>query len=106
MPHDMFKQCLWAEALSAHIAEEALLSPQTASTCGFVAGGGPLAPGTQIEISGLLKLPAFNGLRAVVQSLDEETGRYNILFPAPVDGHTRAKVKRENLCPISPSLLL
>jgi len=50
-------------------------------------------------IEGLVKLPDFNGKRGVVQCLDEETGRYNVLLDSPA-GPTQqrwAKVKRSNL---------
>jgi len=56
-----------------------------------------LVVGTQVTIDGLEKCPAFNGLKATVQSFDEETARYNLLLSFPVGGRTMAKVKRENL---------
>lgn len=58
-----------------------------------------LEPGTEVIIQGLTKLPEFNGLLGTVQSLDESTGRYDILLPTPAGttGQRWAKVKRENL---------
>merc|ERR1719343_1388275 len=63
-----------------------------------------LSIGSEVVIEGLSKLPAFNGLTAIVQSFDAESGRYNVLFAAPVNGHTTAKVKRENLCAVLPAM--
>merc|ERR1712217_394843 len=50
-------------------------------------------------IEGLTRAPAFNGRRGVIQSLDEEIGRYTILLSSPGSsgGRQWAKVKRENL---------
>lgn len=107
MPHGMFGQCFWAEVLSERVAEQALLSPSanesapTLTPFGVTVEAALFTPGTHVKITGLVKLPAFNGMRGTVESLDENTGRYNILFLAPVDGHTKAKVKHENLRPIS-----
>eukprot|EP00928_Gymnodinium_smaydae_P029068 TRINITY_DN21997_c0_g1_i1.p1 TRINITY_DN21997_c0_g1~~TRINITY_DN21997_c0_g1_i1.p1 ORF type:complete len:388 (+),score=57.86 TRINITY_DN21997_c0_g1_i1:140-1165(+) len=58
-----------------------------------------LAAGTEVVIEGLSKCPAFNGLRAVVQSLDESTGRYNLLVQSSTapGGQQWAKVRGENL---------
>jgi len=58
-----------------------------------------LAPGTRVLISGLVKLPEFNGLRAVVQSLDTRSGRYDVLLDSAVGvaGQRIAKIRRENL---------
>lgn len=58
-----------------------------------------LAPGTDVIIQGLTKLPEFNGLAGTVQCLDEALGRYDILLPEPVGttGQRWAKVKRDNL---------
>lgn len=62
-----------------------------------------LAPGSEVIIEGLSKMPAFNGLRGIVQALDEETGRYTIaLACATATGHKTAKLKAENLKPVLP----
>lgn len=65
-----------------------------------------LTQGTEVMIQGLTKLPGFNGLNAVVQSFDGDTGRYCILLSTPgSDGkHKTAKVKVENLCVIAAPL--
>merc|ERR1712228_676346 len=58
-----------------------------------------LAPGSEVVIEGLHRLPAFNGLGGVVQAFDEESGRYSVLLDSPAGpgGHQWAKVKRDNL---------
>jgi len=61
-----------------------------------------IAPGTPVVINGLSKSPAFNGLSAVVQSWDDETGRYNVLLASPSAGRNWAKVKGENLHMATP----
>jgi len=53
--------------------------------------------GTRVVIQGLVKLPTFNGLVGEVHSLDEETGRYDVLLASPSGGVQWAKVKYENL---------
>jgi hypothetical protein len=79
MPHGMFKQCLEEE-----IEKEA---------------GRTFEPGTLVIVEGLVKLPAFNGLSAVVQNWDEDAGRYNVLIvPSSAEGVCQhAKVKETNL---------
>jgi hypothetical protein len=91
MPHDMFRKCLMAEVLNG------LKQERVAETAPAVEEDNELAPGTEVVIDGLLKAPAFNGQNGTVQSLDTETGRYNILLSSPAAGHKWAKVKRENL---------
>lgn len=66
-----------------------------------------LAPGTEVTIEGLVKMPVFNGLTGTVDSLDPETGRYNVLLDTPAaatspGGSRWAKVKGENLRPRMP----
>merc|ERR1711920_512678 len=74
-----------------------------ASPMPFVAATGSagedrvLDAGTEVVISGLVKCPAFNGLSGTVQSLDVQSGRYDILVTIAAGGHKWAKVKRENL---------
>jgi len=53
-------------------------------------------PGELVVVEGLVKNPAFNGRSAIVQGLDEATGRYNILLSS-VNGPQQAKIKAENL---------
>merc|ERR1712048_758611 len=59
-----------------------------------------LAPGSEVVIIGLAKLPTFNGLKGTVQSFDEEAGRFSVLLNEPVGGHKWVKVKRENVEPV------
>eukprot|EP00928_Gymnodinium_smaydae_P064270 TRINITY_DN4765_c0_g2_i1.p1 TRINITY_DN4765_c0_g2~~TRINITY_DN4765_c0_g2_i1.p1 ORF type:complete len:342 (-),score=88.14 TRINITY_DN4765_c0_g2_i1:77-1102(-) len=56
-----------------------------------------LANGVAVEVHGLIKAPAFNGLSGVVLSFDAETGRYSLLLKMPDGGQQWAKIKRENL---------
>jgi len=108
MPHGMFGQQLLAETTPgsqqglASVASEAPSCPATAAEVAPVAftaasllaaGGAPIAIGAEVVIEGLTKCPAFNGLAGRVQSVDEQTGRYNILM---IGGQV-AKVKAENL---------
>mmetsp|Transcript_58926 Transcript_58926/g.116724 ORF Transcript_58926/g.116724 Transcript_58926/m.116724 type:complete len:371 (-) Transcript_58926:196-1308(-) len=62
------------------------------------------APGTEVVIQGLVKLPDFNGLSGVVQSLDEASGRYDVLLDGPAGqcGWRWVKVKGENCRPRMP----
>lgn len=116
LPHGMFSQQLWAEALSVSVAEEALQSPSmppavegTGLTVAVeqlalseaAASHDGLLPGTQVEICGLSKCPAFNGRCAIVQSYDEESGRYDVVLWSDA-GEQRAKVRRENLGLVTP----
>jgi len=92
MPHGMFKQCLEDE-----VALGLLCS--TLATEANLAQCRTFEPGTLVVVEGLVKLPAFNGLSAVVQNWDEASGRYNILIvPNSVQGVCQqAKVKETNL---------
>jgi hypothetical protein len=103
MPHGMFSRSLAEEAVLQD-CKQRIASATVASSDGNMAvqsdALSPLVSGTQVIIDGLLKCPAFNGLRVVVDSFDEGTSRYNVLFDTPVAGHTSAKVKRENLLPV------
>eukprot|EP00927_Polykrikos_kofoidii_P051036 TRINITY_DN44850_c0_g1_i1.p1 TRINITY_DN44850_c0_g1~~TRINITY_DN44850_c0_g1_i1.p1 ORF type:complete len:448 (-),score=82.33 TRINITY_DN44850_c0_g1_i1:589-1932(-) len=64
------------------------------------------AAGAEVEIVGLSKMPAFNGLKAIVQGWDDATGRYNVLLSASASsGERLAKIKGENLvstCSLTP----
>jgi len=117
MPHDMFRKCLLAEVSNAQATSisdgaqvpEASTRPvplalqsAMALPAPAPATGRSLAPGTKVVINGLVKAPAFNGLSGTVQSLDEESGRFNILLSSPVGSHQTAKVKGENLLVVSP----
>lgn len=60
-------------------------------------------PGDSVLIRGLTRLPAFNGLVGVVESVDHTIGRYKVMFANPVNGQRFAKVRAENL---QPALML
>jgi len=111
MPHGMFGQCLIADLLgdAAFKAQEATataarqtveqrpaVTPLT-SVPDIAAEEGTLAPGTEVVITGLAKLPTFNGLKGTIQSFDEEAARFSVLLIEPAGGHKWVKVKRENL---------
>lgn len=119
MPHCMFRQRLLEEEESARQASHSragddqapysqavedwlpsLSNPLVGDTAD---GEHPVAPGTEVVIDGLSKFPAFNGLTGVVQSLDQHSGRYNVLLSSPVCGRKSANVKRENLRLVSAS---
>lgn len=57
----------------------------------------PLELGALVVVEGLSKLPAFNGLSAVVQGFDDALGRYSIMLVAANGACHQAKVKEENL---------
>lgn len=63
------------------------------------ATGQLIALGTEVIIEGLVKLPDFNGLSGIVQSLDAESGRYDVHLhdPAGARGWRKVKVKADNL---------
>jgi len=115
MPHGMFKQCLLSEAAEAFEGTFFCDTPTSAGgdtpssfdsdVLGADAdhfGQGPsLKVGALVQVDGLVKLPAYNGLSAVVEAWDEATGRYCILIAGP-SGCLQAKVKEENLTMILP----
>jgi len=57
----------------------------------------PLGLGALVVVEGLTKLPAFNGLSAVVQGFDHACGRYSIMLVAANGACHQAKIKEENL---------
>lgn len=57
---------------------------------------GFFAPGCDVFVEGLTKCPAFNGLSGRVQSLDKQSGRYDVLLISN-NGYQLAKIKGENL---------
>mmetsp|Transcript_25209 Transcript_25209/g.58002 ORF Transcript_25209/g.58002 Transcript_25209/m.58002 type:complete len:410 (+) Transcript_25209:119-1348(+) len=63
-----------------------------------------LAPGAEVEITRLLKLPDFNGLTGIIQSFDAESARYDVLLNSATGtaGWRWVKVKAENLIPRVP----
>lgn len=130
MPDGMFHRCL-AEELSAQNPAASSRPPAAAPTAEASAAPVPaapataapaaaayaapptapapdvehfLTPGTEVIIQGLLKLPDFNGLTGVVQSMDAESGRYDVLLENPAGncGWRWVKVKGENCRPCMP----
>eukprot|EP00425_Heterocapsa_triquetra_P003348 CAMPEP_0195060000 /NCGR_PEP_ID=MMETSP0448-20130528/7361_1 /TAXON_ID=66468 /ORGANISM="Heterocapsa triquestra, Strain CCMP 448" /LENGTH=354 /DNA_ID=CAMNT_0040090347 /DNA_START=198 /DNA_END=1258 /DNA_ORIENTATION=+ len=118
MPHGMFSKCLQEELSSQGTAQA---PPAAAPVAAPAAAAAPppapvaaapegfsdpeaLVPGTEVVIQGLIKLPDFNGLAGVVQSLDPESGRYDVLLdgPAGTCGWRWVKVKGENCRPRMP----
>lgn len=93
MPFGMFRQSLLAE-LSAEFEPLHAASDARVETREYA----PL-PGTEVVIDGLVKSPAFNGLHGIVQSLDEASGRYNVLLSPATCGQQWAKIKGANLTP-------
>lgn len=114
MPHGMFRQhllhdmCEQAKASASHataskapaLAPPAAAAPApqpcvppTDAPCHF-------APGADVMIHGLQKVPFFNGLAGKVESFDQDSGRYKVLLPAPVSGQRFAMVKADNLVPL------
>jgi hypothetical protein len=75
--------------------------PEVRSTdgmsCGYSAPSW-FAVGAEVEIVGLTKMPAFNGLKAIVQGREEASGRYNVLFEfRDASGPRLATIRGENL---------
>merc|ERR1719375_1301036 len=87
MPHGMFGQSLLAEA-----EREAAASAQA-----FAVRVQEFPVGSEIMVQGLIQMPAFNGQIGVVKSLDEDSGRYEILLTMARGRQQQAKVKGENL---------
>mmetsp|Transcript_23488 Transcript_23488/g.51965 ORF Transcript_23488/g.51965 Transcript_23488/m.51965 type:complete len:366 (-) Transcript_23488:94-1191(-) len=108
MPDGMFRQCLQAE-LSAQrpaVADSSAPEASVASVASVCAAGtaGAAAGAEEVLIQGLVKLPDFNGLHGVVQALDADSGRYDVLLSSPAGscGWRWVKVKAENLRPTLP----
>lgn len=84
MPHGMFSQCLQEEkenAPSPIIGSDSGSTKEITEPARTLPAEAPkemFAPGTEVVIEGLTKYPGFNGLHGTVQSLDQETGRYNV----------------------------
>jgi len=100
MPHGMFSRC-WLEESKGSVNEVVETTPPPRIAVPPPAVEAPkeiFAAGAEVVIEGLTKCPAFNGLHGTVQSLDDETGRYNVLL-ASFDGSAgqSAKIKAENL---------
>merc|ERR1712190_253430 len=105
MPHGMFKQCMLDERSCDAVADTApTLVPEAgcAPECSMSEQAHatqcmPFCLGTLVVVEGLTKLPAFNGVSAVVQGWDEATQRYSIFLVSAENGCQQAKVKHENL---------
>jgi len=118
MPHGMFGKC-WQEQIELGIAKKEDDRGSDAGTTKTEdaadardapvfsdrvavpppvkeAPRGIFAPGSDVFVEGLTKCPAFNGLPGKVQSLDKDTGRYDVLLISN-SGYQLAKIKGENL---------
>lgn len=109
MPHGMFRQCILSESSNDAAPATSMPSSEpeaeptvydTDDEADDIANLS-LCPGALVMVEGLVKLPAFNGRSAVIQSFDVATGRYNVLI-ASSGGCQQAKVKQENLRVILP----
>jgi len=58
-----------------------------------------LQPGARVFLQGLLKLPEFNGRLAVIDSWEEEVGRYAVSLEG--ESPCKAKVRPENVRPVA-----
>jgi len=102
MPHGMFRQSIREEGNVECCESPTTAGNDTASEAEAEYIAGPatetqgLPIGSLVVVEGLAKMPAFNGCTAVVQSWDEETGRYSIMLAAP-GGYQQAKIKMDNL---------
>lgn len=101
MPHGMFRQSILAES-HGQTAPEPEAEPVTSPPAYEADRHAPLGIGALVVVEGLTKLPAFNGLSAVVQGWDEATGRYSIMLVSVEGGCQQAKVKQENLRLLMP----
>lgn len=101
MPHGMFGKSLVAESSFASQAQQVQPAEiSAAAPCEGTASAysSALPPGSHVVIHGLTKCPAFNGLSAIVQHLDEASERYSVLLST----QQVAKIKAENLQLLAP----
>lgn len=82
-------------------ASSRLPSAQSYIPSGTEVGGIP--SGTEVVIEGLVKAQAFNGLRGIVESFDDCSGRYNVRLQSSSDDKRLSKIKIENLRLIAPA---
>lgn len=123
MPHGMFSQYVQAES-SRKVVNKAPIQEEVIDTHPLQtsepeaepmachgdaqARSGQRSPqqalsiGALVVVEGLTKLPAFNGLSAVVQGFDEASGRYSIMIVSAEVGCQQAKIKQENLRLLMP----
>lgn len=114
MPRNMFRNSVHAEALQrAAMPHTAAPKLEQATPCPTIAETDSeerdsLTLGALVVVEGLVKCPAFNGQSAIVQSWDEETGRFDILLASPgaQGGFQQAKVKKENLRLVLPNAVV
>jgi len=120
MPHGMFRQCMLLETTckpSGKVADDTAPvevcetefdrtpSPSSEPEAEPTAQAGqrmPLGLGALVVVEGLTKLPAFNGLSAVVQGFDHASGRYSIMLVTANGACHQAKIKEENLRLLMP----
>jgi len=119
MPHGMFGQSMLLEAtckppckVADDIAPVEVLRREFARTPSptsepeaeptVQAGKCILGIGALVVVEGLTKLPAFNGLSAVVQGFDHTSGRYSIMLVTANGANSQAKIKEENLRLLMP----
>lgn len=111
MPRGMFSQYVQAESRrkvvnTAPIREEVDTTPSMTTSEQAHPGQGTspraLGVGALVVVEGLTKLPAFNGLSAVIQGFDEASGRYSIMLVSADIGCQQAKIKQENLRLLMP----
>lgn len=111
MPRGMFSQYVQAESCrkvvnAAPIREEVDTTSRMITSEQAHPGQGmsprALGVGALVVVEGLTKLPAFNGLSAVIQAFDEASGRYSIMLVSADIGCQQAKIKPENLRLLMP----
>lgn len=110
MPRGMFSQYVQAESCrkvidTASIREEVDTTPTMTTSepeAGQEKSPRALGVGALVVVEGLTKLPAFNGLSAVIQGFDEASGRYSIMLVSADIGCQQAKIKQENLRLLMP----
>jgi hypothetical protein len=78
---------------AALAAAAAVVMQQSASNSAL------LQPGERVFLQGLVKLPEFNGRLAVIDSWDEEAGRYSVSLES--ESPCKAKVRPENMRPVA-----
>lgn len=118
MPHGMFRQCMMAEMsykspCKIFDAESPLdsfdaevdgvgwpltpVSEPESEPIALVGQRMPFGLGALVVVEGLTKLPAFNGLSAIVQGWDQASERYSIMLVTGDGACHQAKIKEENL---------
>mmetsp|Transcript_65197 Transcript_65197/g.155668 ORF Transcript_65197/g.155668 Transcript_65197/m.155668 type:complete len:360 (+) Transcript_65197:134-1213(+) len=114
MPHGMFGKCLADELAEARSTDggRVVPPPPQAPAPGAMPFSQPVVQplceiqqvpaylqaliGMEVQVTGLVKAPAFNGQRGLVYSWDVDVSRYNVLLSLP-GGPQWAKIRWENL---------